>query len=181
MPLLYMPRLCGPDSAMWPDFSSTQVLLKAGFGVMYLVPELIRTKHAALCLHLRIKMQQKSQGNKGALQEKPVLYESSCWLCSVTLWYHPFSSCGEHVLCLVHLQMKSSVSKHGTYRTSLTYYNLMCHWRQNRLYQVASRNRQQTSEPMCTSRGQAFLIFFFLCSESVSISWWLFSFLLRRH
>lgn len=172
MLLLYMPKLlCEPDSAMWPDFNSTQVLLKAGFGVMYLVPELIRTKHAVLCLHLRIKMQQKSQDNKGALQEKHVLYESSCWPCSVTLWYHPFSWCGEHVLCLVRLQMKSSVSKHGTYRTSLTYYNLMCHWGRTEP-SLSSSFQKQTANKWANvylSGPGVFEVFFFFfpCSESV--------------
>lgn len=59
------------------------------------------------------KIQQRSQGqdNKGVMLEKhmccmnhPVGYAV---FISVTLWYPPFSSHGEHVLCPVHFQVKS--------------------------------------------------------------------------
>lgn len=74
------------------------------------------------------KIQQRSQGqdNKGVMLEKhmccmnhPVGYAV---FISVTLWYPPFSSHGEHVLCPVHFQVKSG-SDHTEHR-----HNLVSHW-----------------------------------------------------
>ena len=72
-----MLRLCGPDSAQWPNFSSTQVVLKTRFSVLYLAPELVRTEHAALFLHLHIKYNRRV---------KVEVIKESCWKSTCVGW-----------------------------------------------------------------------------------------------
>lgn len=103
-------------------------------GLVVLVPELIRTKHAALCLQLHIKC---------STRVKVMVIKESCWKSACAVWIillamlclsvshfdiSPFHHMENMSCVLFAYKWNPLVSEHGPYRTSLRLYGLICHW-----------------------------------------------------
>lgn len=135
--LLYTPRLSGPDSVPWLLFQFHTNYSEGRVGAMDLAPDLLRIKQCCFVFSPPFERQQKGLGTWGTLPDNHMCCMNHPVGCaifvSVTLWYHPFSSHGERILALVHLQVKCSESKPGTYRTSLPLCSLASHWNRTEL------------------------------------------------